>query len=122
MDSLLALHDRVTATGLLVAIAPFAAAAWVVGRFIRWRWVALGATLVTAATAAITSVGPSGTLVRTRRGLPHYFATSNGGDAVWHVAYVALDWLFWFALLACLSACFAAAAPAARKVCRRGKA
>lgn len=55
--------------------------------------------LATCLTGLATSVGPSGTMLRAREGLPHFYASHaasvplTAGDVVW--AYFALDLAVW---------------------------
>lgn len=107
------IHDAVTASTVLALAAllgALAAAAMVARRPSPGRVAgALAAGLaVTAATGLFASVGWSGTVLRTRRGLPHFYVVSNAepetGATVTPAevvpAYLLCDAVFWCAAAA----------------------
>ncbi len=113
------LHDAVTSDYVFFfAIASMVIAAVVLARSLgRWRSSTvllrgplLGAAL-TALSLFVTSTAPSGDLLRTRAGLPHFAVTSNldevTGERLTHVhgGYLLLDFAFWlpFGVLAALA-------------------
>ena len=108
---MLALHDAILADHVLgvTALLGLVVAGLVIWRRPSVRRIGLSllvGLLLCAASLAACSTGPSGTLMRTRYGLPHYCAASRVDPETGHSVggfqvepgYLILDAAFWMAL------------------------